>query len=445
MAVEVIKTIKPSGGDYTSLSAWEAGEQGDLVAADQIRTAECYSMSDTAAVMIDGWTTDAARYIRIYTPAAERHGGKWDSAKYRIERTLTANGQSAIDNREDYVRIDGLQVLLDFNNGNWTGASGIYVYWSINPSNDIRISRNIIRASNQTTWSKGAGINLNDADAVVRIWDNVIYDFKSTNVSYGKNGILATACASAYVYNNTVQNCTEGFARTAGAVVVKNNIAQDCTDGFAGVFDGASDYNLSDLASDAPGANSRNSTVVTFADKANDDFHLASGDTAAKDFGTDLSGDAYLSFSDDIDVQTRSGTWDIGADEYVSSGNTYYESTTLGFSLAEVQSCTLALNEAVALAEGLGLTDNSTLSAVATLALALSESLTSGATADLPAAASLALKLTASASGAPPSGEKASLVQRQVLTRAEALLAVRGTNGPARIVRGSPQGKITKN
>jgi hypothetical protein len=63
---------------------------------------------------------------------------------------------------------------------------------------------------------------------------------------------------------------------------------------------------------------------VAFVDEDGDDFHLNASDTVAKNKGTDLSGDSYLPFSDDIDGQTRSGTWDIGADEYVAAGNPYY-------------------------------------------------------------------------------------------------------------------------
>ena len=59
-------------------------------------------------------------------------------------------------------------------------------------------------------------------------------------------------------------------------------------------------------------------TTPTFVDGANDNFHLASGDTTWKDAGTDLSGN----FTDDIDAETRSGTWDIGMDEVVAAAGT---------------------------------------------------------------------------------------------------------------------------
>jgi hypothetical protein len=55
----------------------------------------------------------------------------------------------------------------------------------------------------------------------------------------------------------------------------------------------------------------------TFEDSANYDFHLSASDpnNVAIDAATDLSSDAINAFSTDIDGQTRSGSWDIGADE----------------------------------------------------------------------------------------------------------------------------------
>ena len=62
------------------------------------------------------------------------------------------------------------------------------------------------------------------------------------------------------------------------------------------------------------------SQTISFADSANKDFHLSSSDTSAKDAGADLSADANLAFSTDIDSTTRTGSWDIGADETSGAG-----------------------------------------------------------------------------------------------------------------------------
>lgn len=64
------------------------------------------------------------------------------------------------------------------------------------------------------------------------------------------------------------------------------------------------------------------SATFTFENGAGDDYHLASNDAGGIDKGTDLSGDGTFAFDDDIDGDTRSGTWDIGFDEYVAAGVT---------------------------------------------------------------------------------------------------------------------------
>jgi hypothetical protein len=51
-----------------------------------------------------------------------------------------------------------------------------------------------------------------------------------------------------------------------------------------------------------------------FVDLTTDDFHLEASGHRAGNTGLDLSS----SFSDDIDGATRSGVWDIGADETVT-------------------------------------------------------------------------------------------------------------------------------
>ena len=82
---------------YTSLSAWEAARQRDLVAANQIEVARIegtWTNADTAPLSISGWTTDATRYIRIYTAPEARHAGVWDTGRYRISSAVSLGGHS---------------------------------------------------------------------------------------------------------------------------------------------------------------------------------------------------------------------------------------------------------------------------------------------------------------------------------------------------------------
>ena len=124
----------------------------------------------------------------------------------------------------------------------------------------------------------------------------------------------AAGTANVRIYNGTAHGCGIGFASDAAGMIVKNCGASNCANGFAGTFDGGSTNNASNNAADAPGSNPRNSVTPTFV-SAPGDLHLASGDTAWKDQGSNLSADSLVPFSTDGDGATRTGTWDIGADE----------------------------------------------------------------------------------------------------------------------------------
>ncbi|OGS21832.1 MAG: hypothetical protein A2252_00025 [Elusimicrobia bacterium RIFOXYA2_FULL_39_19] len=302
--------IRVDGSNYLTTS--DAGNK--VIAA-----AECYPMTDTAPLTIYGWTTNTSNYIEIRTPVGYKHSGKWDTNSYILNVGTTTD---ALYMEESNVRINGLQINVTKNNID--GGTGINIYGDGTTAEDVRISNCIIKGTGAfTTITKRAifGAKSAPAGSKVRIWNNLIYDINGTGSDY--IGIyIRDADRTCYLYNNTIINCSQGYYRDESTIIAKNNMAQDCTDGFAGSFDVSSDYNLSDVASDAPGSNAKNSATVTFADKTGKDFHITTADTGAKDFGTYLSTDTYIAFGTDIDGDTRSGSWDIGADEYSVAGDT---------------------------------------------------------------------------------------------------------------------------
>ena len=313
MATEVIKVIDPDNGtgtDYTSLNAWEAGEQKDLVTADEIAIAKCRCSSgsaDTTAVTIDGWTTDETRYIKIWTDPSEnyRHDGKWNTSKYRLEYAGTV-----LNIKESNVYVEGLQVYISSQSDYLYG-----IYSDVGISN-IKISKNVIKGSGGTSTFQRGIYFTNTGSTNIKVWNNLVYDVAGLGMNF------VTSQENAIVYNNTIVDCNNvGIQLSYRAVVAKNNLVDNCAGGDFGseTWGSGTDYNASSDGT-APGANSRTNQTFTFVDEANDDFHLASNDAGAKDYGTDLSSDPNLAFSDDIDGDTRSGTWDIGADEYVAAG-----------------------------------------------------------------------------------------------------------------------------
>ena len=169
---------------YTSLFNWEArgenlsinaavsnfdpGTTGDLVTPNVVMNVACYGDgADTTAVTVSGWTTAATNYIRIYTPVSpaevgtsQRHPGKWDTSKYRLEAAGDVLWIEAY-----YARVEGLQVRLTadvanvaaiaITRGTGAGVSGYEVSGNIIRGNgaggsDIRIGLNLYAAGSES-------------------------------------------------------------------------------------------------------------------------------------------------------------------------------------------------------------------------------------------------------------------------------------------------------
>jgi hypothetical protein len=349
------RTVKPSGqgGDYTSMSAWEAGRQASLSEPEICSIEGDWSGgADTTAVTINGWTTTATNYIQVQTVGSARHSGALDMAAYR----LAVTGASCMMVEEEYVHIDGLQAVT-------TDTSAAYVF-GMSTSNGTWlgvVSNCIIKGVLSGTSGSGNGVGIYRPSSAGVIRNCIVYDW--INGSNNLIGIFVGGTCS--IYNNTLHNCRTGIYGGWSGPVVTNNLVQDTTRlGYDGGNYGAN--SLTNISGDSSSPNSafRNKTVV-FADETNDDFHLGSSDTEAIDRGTDLS----ASFTTDIDGDTRSGTWDIGADEYTSGSSPQTITTALATSTVTAYAATLAavVGITTALATATVTAQTATLSASATI------------------------------------------------------------------------------
>ncbi len=295
---------------------WSGGK--NIVSSDEIWNIACYADAvDTQGVTINGWTTSSSNYLHIFTPylptqvgTSQRHTGTWTSSGYRLE----VSNDTPFFLYENYIYIEGLQIRQT----NMTSGYLPAISFELSATVHHAIAYCILRGDPATAAPRNHGIYVTHGGGTARIWNNVVYDFQGPNA----RGIYCEDNSyTNYVYNNTIVDCTEGLDSNSRTAFTFNNVAQGCGAGFPGIYSYASDYNLSDLAGDAPGANSKNSTTVSFVNAGADDFHLAAGDIGARDSGTDLSGDPNLPFSDDIDGDARpyNGIWDMGADEYVAA------------------------------------------------------------------------------------------------------------------------------
>ena len=299
----VTKTIQQSGGDYTSISAWEAGRQTNCVVADSIEMAVIqgsWSSPDTASVVIAGWETDSDRYIVITNSTSKHDGKRYGSATnaYRLE---VSSGSGAVVNYEDYAKFYGLQIKVTKSSGQtdffYNGAGGL----SVNVFNCIFYGDITGTGASDVFYGAAPGISY-------KFMNCLIYN-SNTNAMRGFVG------ANMRVYNCTLLNMKNGFYFSGAAT---NCLVNSCGTAFVGTL---GDFNCSDQAS-APGSSSVSSYDVAFVSEAagSEDFHITAANTSIIDVTSDQSGGL---FSDDIDGVTRAGAWCIGADEYVAANSIF--------------------------------------------------------------------------------------------------------------------------
>lgn len=296
MAV-VTRTLKTSGGDYTSPATWESTEQTDLVAAGDQHVLECYTGTYSVGTLlgISGWTTDPTHYITVKAAAGHEHGGVLGAGV--IFQSTTASGIAMSVG----ISIDYIDLTISVVNG---GAGNCI---SVSSSPRINLDRIIIRGSG-TAIVSGTGTAFLACTGYVH--NTLIYNI-GTGL-YFSPGIVANNCTAIAC---EFYGVNLGFA---GSHVFKNVVVFGSGDtdfknikGASANFNGSSN-NASEDAT-APGTDSITGiTSAVFENYAGLDFTPSSAGGLLDSTGVDLSG----SFTDDIAQGTRTTPWDIGA--YIS-------------------------------------------------------------------------------------------------------------------------------
>ena len=321
MAQRYVNMASTAGGDgttnntsgatraYASSSAWEAARQAVLTEVE-----ECIcegTAADTTNLVIDGWTTTAAFYIDLKAVAgAGRHAGVWSTSHYRIASSNDFGAALLIN--EAYVRVTGLQVEN-------TSADGAYCvrYLTLTgttATTDFRMDGCILRDADGA-GGNAAGFEAEDGLIAIR-----------NTVSYGHGGAgFYFIIGDSVSLGVTVTNCIAANNTGLGfncATATGTNVLQNCYSGGNTGADISANWDTITTCRSEDG--SQGTTVVAYSTSAgtyftnitagSEDFHIGAS-SSLLDIGTDYSG----TFTTDIDGETRTGTWDIGADERVSA------------------------------------------------------------------------------------------------------------------------------
>jgi hypothetical protein len=322
MPTVVERTIKASGGDYTSCAAFLAGEVRNLVAADEIARGRGFPMLDDGGdPIVSGWTQDATHYVDFVV--ATPHG----CVRGQGSRRRIFGFGHGFEFDQDFCRVDGWAIESD-NSGGVTAPGDRGFHVDMGASGDIRISRmyHSVFLTNDQAFFRSF-----NASGGIKIWNCMASaDFAQTG-SFAQ-AIDIASLGAAYVYGNTVLgqffgpggHCIGNTSGGSPTIVCKNNIAIRGVpvngNGFdlGGATTTGSTNNLVDATdSSAPGSNPIQGNPV-FVDASRGDLHIAGADTKCRNVGANLSADANIPFAYDIDGTPRpqGSAWDVGAHEF---------------------------------------------------------------------------------------------------------------------------------
>jgi parallel beta-helix repeat protein len=347
---------------FNLLSAAEAGasdsnhlNSSDLVAGNKQLMLAAYNdgaMND-GAIVIDGWTTGAANYLRIFTPtsasevgASQRHDGTAGSG-FRLVPTADGGGATVhiVDIMDDYVRIEGVEFDgSNVSNARWMGAIGLDA--SLSPTAEIHLDQLVLHdLSNVNTGSPGGTWGIIAAQGSLRISNSLIYDLDGNNNTAGSQTSVirweSGNTGTSYIHNLTIYDAknnssnasapARGLDVDASTVYAKNVAIFDVisTNGSEASFRvgaGATLNQSNNVSSDATAVGVQNRTGpygIYFADvtAGSEDLHLLDSSNALwGSYGADLDGDANLPVSQDMDGEARDASQpDIGADEFTGT------------------------------------------------------------------------------------------------------------------------------
>jgi hypothetical protein len=280
---------------YRSLSIAEGALPATLADVYEVVCKASSGSADTTAVVLSGVTTSSTNTLHVYAHVDHRHNGKWNTAKYRLE----VNGARAISNSLANIKFTGLQAKTT------SSTSAFHCYYT------AQATSTFIQCIAAGTAGTGNGFHIDSVAATCR-----------NCIAYACNSGFAMPGGASTFHNCTaVANRVSGFAKSSSGTPTATNC-------YAG-GNSTSDYSgtitkTTCASSDTTGSTGLQSIAYSASSGAkfvnitggSEDFHLQSGSSLIG-AGTDLSG----TFTTDIDGETRSGTWDIGADEYVSNAS----------------------------------------------------------------------------------------------------------------------------
>lgn len=284
------------------------------------------------------FNTSPTEILRLYAPCGTKFVGVSQSHQGKLTyrgAVLTGNYSGGWASDDDAGGRNCQDVIVEGLQWDITGTGGRDAF-TIHASatglvQNFTIRNNIFHGSDSVAtsttshaaivWDSGTASN----GGMVRIYNNLFYGWKTAATTTNEGAILFTSvniADSMMVHSNTIYRCQDGIKRSSAGniLTVRNTIVQRCNDGFNGGIGGT--FNVSDIASDCGSCTSMITGTVGFTSQSTGDFSLLTGDTVAKNAGTQAAVGSVTAPTRDLKGYTRPvSTNDVGAFEQGAAAN----------------------------------------------------------------------------------------------------------------------------
>lgn len=320
---ETITTICPTSCDYTTIANWETTE-GAGATLSEVKTGNVKDDDGSfncGNASIDGQTTSASAYMRLYSAPGERHAGVESDGSSGNGSLLIADGgnNSCINANDEYTRIEWLQIKGD-------ASAGYQVLSAVGSDAGPAVFANLI--VRDETISRAAFRNYNGKSI---IQNTLVYDVPGGT---GDPCVFSEqGTGNVKVYNSTFVNCGDigiDRANVGSTLDIENSVV--CG---SGTTDYANDLTSADqvISCDATACDNGGTSTVDCIESATASALFEN--TTTHDY-TPKSGSDLIDFGNDLvttptdveidlngrDRDAQGDTWDVGALELVASAAT---------------------------------------------------------------------------------------------------------------------------
>ena len=193
-----IKTIKASGGDYTTLQAFEDAAAISSTNADPWH-AECYSGSDLDGFSKGAWAEEPSSEggrIKIYAAPGHEHDGSWSSARGAYGSISSGWNINSYGQQLDYFTFEGILFL------NSKNSTGTVLVSGGGGGMKLELKRCWFYKTHVTVTGQNMYIQTNSSsDASDVLVENCI-------IRRGTVGLYISTLTSSPAFVGTVRNCT---------------------------------------------------------------------------------------------------------------------------------------------------------------------------------------------------------------------------------------------